>query len=54
MQAEPVYLTYEAIREKINSREGKEVSKAPRVIYLSPQEKHFHRKWQKSLQKRKT
>lgn len=53
MQAEPVYLTYEAIREKINSREGKEASKAPRVIYLSPQEKHFPRKWQKNLQKRK-
>ena len=53
MQAEPVYLTYEAIREKINSREGKEASQAPRVIYLSPRGKHFPRKWQKSLQKRK-
>lgn len=51
MQAEPVYLTYEAIREKINSREGKEVSKVPRVIYLSPQGKTFSQEMAEELAK---
>ena len=51
MQAEPVYLTYEAIREKINSREGKEASKAPRVIYLSPQGKTFSQEMAEELAK---
>ena len=34
MQAEPVYLSYEAIKEKIGYR--------PRVVYLTPQGKVFH------------
>ena len=51
MQAEPVYLTYEAIREKINSREGKEASQAPRVIYLSPQGKTFSQEMAEELAK---
>lgn len=51
MQAEPVYLTYEAIREKINSREGKEASKVPRVIYLSPQGKTFSQEMAEELAK---
>lgn len=37
MQAEPVYLCYEAVAERIKSRGGK----LPRVIYLSPQGKVF-------------
>ena len=51
MQAEPVYLTYEAIREKINSREGKKASQAPRVIYLSPQGKTFSQEMAEELAK---
>lgn len=51
MQAEPVYLTYEAIREKINSREGKEALQAPRVIYLSPQGKTFSQEMAEELAK---
>lgn len=35
MQAEPVYLAYEAVAEKIRS--GSEKEKKPRVVYLSPQ-----------------
>lgn len=41
MQAEPVYLTYEAIREKIASRKNGNETSAPRVIYLSPQGRTF-------------
>lgn len=37
MQAEPVYLAYESIAEKIRHRQAPEGGKAPRVIYLSPQ-----------------
>lgn len=40
MQAEPVYQTYLAIREKAALPEGKQ----PRVIYLSPQGKPFNQK----------
>ena len=40
MQAEPVYQTYLAIREKAALPEGKR----PRVIYLSPQGKPFNQK----------
>lgn len=40
MQAEPVYQTYLAIREKAVLPEGKK----PRVIYLSPQGKPFNQK----------
>ena len=35
MQAEPVYLSYEAIKEKIGYR--------PRVVYLNPHGKVFHK-----------
>ena len=41
MQAEPVYLSYEAIKEKIGYR--------PRVVYLNPQGKVFHQEMGKEL-----
>ena len=41
MQAEPVYLSYEAIKEKIDYR--------PRVVYLTPQGKVFHQEMAKEL-----
>ena len=41
MQAEPVYLSYEAITEKIGYR--------PRVVYLTPQGKVFHQEMAKEL-----
>ena len=44
MQAEPVYLSYEAIKEKIGYR--------PRVVYLTPQGKVFHQEMRKSLPKK--
>ena len=43
MQAEPVYLSYEAIKEKIGYR--------PRVVYLTPQGKVFHQEMAKELAK---
>lgn len=43
MQAEPVYLSYEAIKEKIGYR--------PRVVYLTPQGKVFHQEMAKELVK---
>ena len=43
MQAEPVYLSYEAIKEKIGYR--------PRVVYLTPQGKVFHKEMAKELAK---
>ena len=43
MQAEPVYLSYEAIKEKIGYR--------PRVVYLTPQGKVFHQELAKELAK---
>ena len=41
MQAEPVYLSYEAIKEKIGYR--------PRVVYLTPQGQVFHQEMAKEL-----
>ena len=43
MQAEPVYLSYEAIKDKIGYR--------PRVVYLTPQGKVFHQEMAKELAK---
>ena len=43
MQAEPVYLSYEALKEKIGYR--------PRVVYLTPQGKVFHQEMAKELAK---
>ena len=43
MQAEPVYLSYEAIKEKIGYR--------PRVVYPTPQGKVFHQEMAKELAK---
>ena len=43
MQAEPVYLSYEAIKEKLGYR--------PRVVYLTPQGKVFHQEMAKELAK---
>ena len=43
MQAEPVYLSYEAIKEKIGYR--------PRVVYMNPQGKVFHQEMAKELAK---
>ena len=43
MQAEPVYLSYEAIKEKIGYR--------PIVVYLTPQGKVFHQEMAKELAK---
>ena len=43
MQAEPVYLSYEAIKEKIGYR--------PRVVYLNPQGKVFKQEMAKELAK---
>ena len=43
MQAEPVYLSYEAIKEKIGYR--------PSVVYLTPQGKVFHQEMAKELAK---
>lgn len=45
MQAEPVYLSYEAIKEKVGYR--------PRVVYLTPQGKVFHQEMAKELAKEK-
>ena len=45
MQAEPVYLSYEAIKEKIGYR--------PRVVYLTPQGKVFHQEMARELAKEK-
>ena len=45
MQAEPVYLCYEAIMEKIRSEgRGDDGDKKPRVIYLTPQGEVFDQK----------
>ena len=51
MQAEPVYLACEAVKERIAARrsEEKEGEKRPRVIYLSPQGKVFHQKMAEEL-----
>ena len=47
MQAEPVYLCYQAIEEQILNRGGKK----PRVIYMTPQGKVFHQKMAQELAK---
>lgn len=45
MQAEPVYLAYEAVAGKIADRRGMEPGeKRPRVVYLSPQGNVFNQK----------
>ena len=46
MQAEPVYLAYEAIAEKAGKR--------PRVVYLTPQDRCLISRWQETWRKRKT
>lgn len=51
MQAEPVYLTYEAIWEKIASRKNGKETSAPRVIYLSPQGRTFSQDMAEELAK---
>ena len=45
MQAEPVYLAYESIKEQIGYR--------PRVVYLTPQGTVFHQNMAKELAKEK-
>ena len=45
MQAEPVYLAYKAVEEKIMKKE----SGRPRVVYLSPQGDVFHQKMAEEL-----
>ncbi|WP_072523656.1 tRNA (guanosine(37)-N1)-methyltransferase TrmD [Clostridium sp. Marseille-P3244] len=45
MQAEPVYLAYKAVEEKITKKE----SGRPRVVYLSPQGDVFHQKMAEEL-----
>jgi tRNA (guanine37-N1)-methyltransferase len=45
MQAEPVYQTFEAVKQMIAEKRKEDVSqqgKPPRVIYLSPQGQTFH------------
>lgn len=52
MQAEPVFLAYQAVREKIEGRvpkEGAETTKHPRVVYLSPQGETFTQKMAEEL-----
>ena len=61
MQAEPVYLAYEAAMQKIQSRRQEEsaadtvetVGQNPRVVYLSPQGKVFSQKMAEELSKEK-
>lgn len=45
MQAEPVYLAYEAVQKKLGYR--------PRVVYLTPQGEVFHQSMAKELAKEK-
>lgn len=45
MQAEPVYLAYEAIREKLDYR--------PRVVYLTPQGTVFHQEMAREMAQEK-
>lgn len=50
MQAEPVYLAYEAAAEEIRSRRPEaEMEKKPRVVYLSPQGKTFSQRMAEEL-----
>ena len=45
MQAEPIYLAYQHIEQKME--------KKPRVIYVTPQGKVFHQERLRSLQRKK-
>lgn len=47
MQAEPVYLAYKAVEEKILKRGGSK----PRVLYMTPQGKVFHQRMAEELAK---
>lgn len=47
MQAEPVYLSYKAVTDKIESSSGKK----PRVVYLTPQGSVFNQKMAEELSK---
>lgn len=47
MQAEPVYLSYKAVADKIESSSGKK----PRVVYLTPQGSVFNQKMAEELSK---
>lgn len=47
MQAEPVYLSYKAVADKIESPSGKK----PRVVYLTPQGSVFNQKMAEELSK---
>lgn len=50
MQAEPVYLAYEAVAGKIAERGGTEqTGRTPRVVYLSPQGDVFNQKMAEEL-----
>ena len=50
MQAEPVYLAYEAVAGKIAERGNEEqTGKTPRVVYLSPQGDVFNQKMAEEL-----
>ena len=53
MQAEPVYLAYEAVMEKIRERrqEAGQQETRSRVVYLSPQGRVFHQKLAEELAK---
>lgn len=54
MQAEPVYLAYEAVLQRIQNKRYEEQAedipfKKPRVVYLSPQGNVFHQKMAEEL-----
>jgi len=49
MQAEPVYLSYEAALEDIKKKSGSD--KKPRVVYLTPQGRVFDQKMSEELSK---
>lgn len=44
MQAEPVYLAYEAVKEQIDKRKQENIKRPLRVVYLSPQGDVFNQK----------
>lgn len=49
MQAEPVYLAYQSVAERISVLS--ETSKKPRVVYLTPQGSVFHQRMAEDLSK---
>lgn len=54
MQAEPVYLAYEAAAEEIKSRQpDPETEKSPGSYTFLHREKHLARKWRKNWQRKK-